>query len=59
MCDNCRFIPKDETCENCYQNPKVNDKVYGHITELCDNCFKKKRKKLEKIKLWDSTITSN
>lgn len=43
MCDVCKIIPEDQTCNNCH-------KGVGGI-ELCDECFKAKLKKLEKYGL--------
>jgi len=43
MCDICSIIPEDQICSNCHQS-------LGNI-ELCDECFDKKLKKLEKYGL--------
>ena len=42
MCDDCKNIPPDITCDKCHHEN-------GKVTELCDNCF---HLKLEIIKLF-------
>ncbi len=50
MCNNCKGLAPDETCEEC---PVNNSKSYAK-EELCEKCFNKKLVKREARKQLDS-----